>query len=482
MPTSIYDQSLQYQYPTGVDPNDPSTWYSYSPFGDRTPLVNFDGMGMLDTQSYLKNINNLVADKPGYTTYIIPSAKTGIDNKDQLISFARQYGMNPDGTQASDATFGSMVYIPTDKMQSAPKAIDYNPSVDKDWGPTLGALFLGGVGLASGGLGSLFGGTEAVGGASGAAGSTLADLYGAATGTSVAAAPTAATGSALYSAATGALPAVAGLQANPLYQAATSGGSSPMDWTDLFSGGGYSPDPNFSGISDLYGAATNQSVPTDWASSLASGFSDNQLYSAVTSGGGDILDLVKQYGQPAAKALGLTNSDGSIDWGRILKGAGETALGMYGANQSADAMERISDKYMALGDPYRKRLADLYANPDSFLTSKEVTTPVDQGTNALARALSVKGNPTGSGTALQEMQNYSSNMLFGKLGDEKTRLGALGGLTQMPASVGMGADMSAAQSQGSGLNALGYGLNSIINPSPQTSLSDLYKQFSNSLK
>jgi hypothetical protein len=98
------------------------------------------------------------------------------------------------------------------------------------------------------------------------------------------------------------------------------------------------------------------------------------------------------------------------------------------------------------GGPYRERLAALYADPTSFLSSPEVMAPVQQGTDALARALSVRGNPAGSGAALQEIQNYASNQLFGRLGEEKTRLAGFGGLSaynQSGASVpGIGTNLS----------------------------------------
>ena len=79
--------------------------------------------------------------------------------------------------------------------------------------------------------------------------------------------------------------------------------------------------------------------------------------------------------------------------------------------------------------PYRTRLSDLYANPDSFLTSNEVTKPVQMGSDILARSLSVGGNPIGSGNALQQLQSYSADQLFSRLGEEKTRLGNLGGMS-----------------------------------------------------
>lgn len=83
----------------------------------------------------------------------------------------------------------------------------------------------------------------------------------------------------------------------------------------------------------------------------------------------------------------------------------------------------------AIGAPYRGRLESLYANPSSFLTSPEVQVPVQQGTDIMARALSAReGNPVASGGALQQLQSYASDQLFGKLGDEKKRLADFGGL------------------------------------------------------
>ena len=142
----------------------------------------------------------------------------------------------------------------------------------------------------------------------------------------------------------------------------------------------------------------------------------------------------------------------------------------------------------SVGAPYRTRLADLSANPSMFLTSPEVTVPVQQGTDATARALSVHGNPYGNPTSLQGIQDYSANQLFGRLGEEKTRLGAFGGLasynaggasipgigTTVPATATAGANVGttagadlAAQSVKAGgdiYGALGYGLGSIFNP------------------
>lgn len=165
------------------------------------------------------------------------------------------------------------------------------------------------------------------------------------------------------------------------------------------------------------------------------------------SGGFKLEDFI-----PGGKYAGLTGT------------ALSTALGLYGASQQADAYKDLADRYFGMGAPYRGRLESLYADPNAFLTSPEVRIPVQQGTDALARALSAKvGNPIDNPTALQEIQNYASNQLFGRLGQEKDRLAGFGGLTQYNAAAPQ-AQVGAVGSQGDVYNVLGYGLNNIFNP------------------
>ena len=125
-----------------------------------------------------------------------------------------------------------------------------------------------------------------------------------------------------------------------------------------------------------------------------------------------------------------------------------------------------------MGAPYRDRLAALYNDPSKFLQSAEVTTPVQQGTDALARSLSVQGNPIGSGHALQELQNYSANQLFSRLGQEKDRLGGLGGLTAYN-NAAPGTALAGVNAGSNVWNAAGSGLASLTNPQPN--LVDIYK-------
>lgn len=164
----------------------------------------------------------------------------------------------------------------------------------------------------------------------------------------------------------------------------------------------------------------------------------------------------------------VTDTSTDYNWLNGIPGV----LGAVGAHNQTQAYDRLAQQYMFMGQPYRDRLAALYADPNAFLTSPEVTTPVQQGTNAMARALSVQGNPIGSGHALQELQDYSSNQLFSRLGEEKNRLAGFGGLASYNAAAPSQAN-AAIGSQGNMFNAIGAGVGAVVNPQP--SLVDLYR-------
>ena len=193
------------------------------------------------------------------------------------------------------------------------------------------------------------------------------------------------------------------------------------------------------------------------------------------------------------------------DWAALLGAAGPSLLSMFGLEQQQDSMNAISQQQMAAeqaryadlvareqarfgtlmgredeaiarqrgdidfgraqGAPYRDRLAGLYADPTSFLSSPEVMVPVQQATDALARALSVKGNPAGNPAAMSEIQNYASNQLFGRLGQEKDRLSGFGGLSafnQAGATVpGIGSSLPGSATAGSNVGTSG-GLSALL--------------------
>lgn len=167
--------------------------------------------------------------------------------------------------------------------------------------------------------------------------------------------------------------------------------------------------------------------------------------------------------------MGLSNKDLISLAGRL----GAAGLGALASNKQASALKNLAGQYTEYGAPYRAILAQSYANPSAFLAnSPDIKAAVDQGTSALARALSVRGNPAQSGTALQEMQNYATQGLYGQLGNERQRLANFGGLTALTSAV----PSLSAQAIGanSGLyNALGYGLQQVTNPQP--TIDDLMK-------
>ena len=218
------------------------------------------------------------------------------------------------------------------------------------------------------------------------------------------------------------------------------------------------------------------------------GFSSNSWgdvlnYAKETGNYSSLLDKLKssydQYGKPiksgynAIDSLLSSGGAGGSNLMKILGSLGSSALGAYASNQQANATQALADKYASYGEPYRKRLADLYANPDGFLSSNEVQKPVQQGTNILARSLSTQGNPVASGNALQQLQSYSADQLFGKLGQEKDRLAGFGGLTNYNAAV-PGLDSAAIGQKSNVFNAIGSGMSNIFNP--QESLADILKR------
>lgn len=245
-----------------------------------------------------------------------------------------------------------------------------------------------------------------------------------------------------------------------------------MDYSDFLSEFGFSPDtlpslPELGPVTNLQDMITKlDSTPAgkDWLNKMIGGASDAAGSTSLIS-----------------KLLG--SNTGASMLTKLLP----SALGLLGSSQQNKALEELvgtqganRDALLAFGAPYRQRLAGLYDNPSAYLNSPEVQIPVQQGTNAMARALSTQGNPIGNGTALQELQNYSANQLFGRLGQEKDRLAGFGGLTayNQAGAQQFGntqAQQALAQGQGNMWNSLGYGLNQVLNPQP--TMADLARQF-----
>jgi hypothetical protein len=209
------------------------------------------------------------------------------------------------------------------------------------------------------------------------------------------------------------------------------------------------------------------------------------LAAGAVGGGGVLSSLANGAAGGAAGAAagsatsgGLSNTLGSImgddDWLKILGRGLPGILGAVGSASQAEDYEDLANKYMEMGSPYRTKLQQLYGDPSAFLNSPEVRQPIQQGTDMLARSLSVKGNPAGSGNALQELQNYASTQLFNKLGQEKDRLGGFGGLTQYNQAAPQAAQ-NVIGAQGDVYSNLGGAAADIFNPPKRYSLQDFLR-------
>lgn len=134
----------------------------------------------------------------------------------------------------------------------------------------------------------------------------------------------------------------------------------------------------------------------------------------------------------AASALGMTPAALTSLLGRLIGGG----LDAYSASQRSDRLQANADRAFNMGAPYRDRLAAYYANPSAAIANDPaIQASVTQGTNALARSLSARdGNPVGSGRALQELQNYATQGLYGGYGNELNRLANFGGLSNFNAA------------------------------------------------
>ena len=155
--------------------------------------------------------------------------------------------------------------------------------------------------------------------------------------------------------------------------------------------------------------------------------------------------------------FGIDVSSGTLD---LIGKALGTVLGIYGANKQADASSDLYRQFMDLGAPYRASLASLEANPAGYYQSPEVQGALQQGSDALARSLSAKvGNPILNPTALQEMQNYTTNGLLGQLNQRRNFLAAAGGLG-VPQSAQLG--MQSVGAKSGVYDAIGSGIGSVF--------------------
>lgn len=187
----------------------------------------------------------------------------------------------------------------------------------------------------------------------------------------------------------------------------------------------------------------------------------------LSSSGSLINSLATKVGPTAAKGLiskllsGEANAD---DYAKLLGSIAPGVLGALGANQQTDALREISDRYLSMGQPFRDRLNASYS-PDFDINSMPgFQNALDTASQGVLRNLSAKvGNPFDNPGALMEANKYvAGSLALPQLNTYRSQLGSFGQLGTNTAGT---ADMAGAQAEGSGLNAIGYGLNNLLNPS-----------------
>lgn len=169
-----------------------------------------------------------------------------------------------------------------------------------------------------------------------------------------------------------------------------------------------------------------------------------------------------------AKTLGLNPTSLAQlfkDNGGFSKGLGgllAAGLGAYGSNQQAKSLTDIANQARADRQPFLNASLSYLSNPDSFFAG-----PGKSAMDATLRGLSASvGNPIGSPTAMGIATEAG-------LKDWRNAVTGFGNMGLAGQDTRASLQAQAAQADAGSLNALGYGLNSVLNPQP--SLTDVVK-------
>jgi hypothetical protein len=174
--------------------------------------------------------------------------------------------------------------------------------------------------------------------------------------------------------------------------------------------------------------------------------------------------LTSAAGGAATSAIGKILS-GKATADDYLKAAGAIApgiLGMIGANQQSNTLQGISDKYLAMGAPFRDRLEQTFQPGYSLMNEPGFKDALDVSSQGVLRNLSAKaGNPYENPGSVSEAQKYvTGSLALPQLNTMRSQLGTFG---QLGTNMAGTADMAGANASGGALNAVGYGLSNLLN-------------------
>ena len=416
----VYYAPFREQTNAGGAPDGPGHWTQ-------------DGGWMADPVNYYGLYNSTEGDPLNHLNNFRNAPMFGMDA--QLVNLTGN--TNLPGVGNNNLGWGYMSRTPFEVNRHGPAHSSFDLIADLVM-PVVGSAIVGGAGALGAGAGAT--GAGAAAGADGAIGG-LAGV-GAGAGTS-------------------GLGTVAGL--------GSLGAGLESAWGVNPSGGEY----------DWLADVLNQGGPTGdvgWA-----GSSGTPLEGVASSGTGGVANSPNWFenlfnlpggSMPSGGSNG-NNSGGLFGTGISAQQAGSllsSILGLAGSNAQSNALQNIqnqqqqtSQQFQNMGAPYRAAALGMLTNPDSFYSGPNAQSNL-QG---VLQGLSVNGNPFGNPTSLalaQQGQRGLYNSTLGLLG----QLGGLSGYNQAGASSALNTQLPLlqAQAQGNQWNALGAGLNSIVNPQP----------------
>jgi hypothetical protein len=118
----------------------------------------------------------------------------------------------------------------------------------------------------------------------------------------------------------------------------------------------------------------------------------------------------------------------TADWLSVIGGGAATGLGIYGANEQANKLKEIADRYYATGAPSRERYEASFAPGFKATDMPGYQDALDTSTDTLLRRASTGGNPVGNPGVMAEIAKYvTGNVALPALQNYRTQNANTGG-------------------------------------------------------
>lgn len=176
-------------------------------------------------------------------------------------------------------------------------------------------------------------------------------------------------------------------------------------------------------------------------------------------------------GSSGALSRIMDGTASTADWLSVIGGGAATGLGIYGANEQANKLKEIADRYYATGAPSRDRYEASFAPGFRAADMPGYQDALDTSTESLLRKASTGGNPVGNPGVMAEIAKYvTGNVALPALQNYRSQNANTGGYS----SFNTAAPSAATGAVGAGsnvYNAIGSGIADLTNP--RMTLADL---------